>query len=215
MKHFLIFALVGAVGVAGGTSLAFGQDAHPQHGSKHKVTKASLPASPGKHPPSTPQNQEKKPEASGQQPADQGNKSTSGRVGEKGVPKPGQKPSAHKGPPRPGKGSKPGAGDYKWDDYMRDLEKANQEEQAGMQEELLPGLAVAGGAVAGLPGGPSGAGAGAAGAAIANGQQLIQAKSQEAKGLWDGLSATGKFIWSELNDSAKAKPRPKNGRSPG
>jgi hypothetical protein len=215
MKRFLIFALVGALGVAGGTGLAFGQDAHPQHGSKPQATKASPPASPGKHPPSTPETQVKKPSPPPPPKKDTRSKPPSHRDVKVDVPKGGPKPTAKKNPAKPGKGSKPDAGAYTWDDYMRDLDKANKEGMAGQQEELLPDLAVLGGAVAGSPGGPAGAAAGAGGAAIANAPQLIDAKAKEAKSLWDGVSATGKFIWSELNDSSKSKPRPKNARPTG
>jgi hypothetical protein len=210
MKRFLIFALVGAFGVAGGTGLAFGKDDHSKPGSKPQATKTSPTPTPGKHPPSKPQTEPKKPVPPVHRPVDRGNKSGNGRIVEKGVSKSGQRSPDHKDPAKPGKGSKPGAGDYTWDDYVRDLDKATKEEMAGQQEELVPDFAVAGGAIGGAAGGPAGVALGAGGAAIANAPQLIDAKAKEAKGLWDGVSATGKFIWSGLNDMSKSNPRPKS-----
>jgi hypothetical protein len=207
MKRFLVLAVAGALGVAGGTGLAFGQTVHPQTPTKPQATKVSPAPAPGKHPPSAPQTQANKPAPPVQRPADRGNKSTSGRSVEKGVPKPGQPSPAHKGPAQPGKGSKPGAGSYSWDDYRRDLDKANQEQRDGTLEELPADLEIVGGAVAGE-------GLGGLGAAIKNAPTLIDAKSKELKGVWDGLSATGKFIGARANDAQKSSQgpaKPKNG----
>src|SRR5262249_12252155 len=49
MRRFLVLALVGALGLAGGTGLAFGENARPQTPSKPQAKKVSPPASPGKH----------------------------------------------------------------------------------------------------------------------------------------------------------------------
>jgi hypothetical protein len=117
-----------------------------------------------------------------------------------------------KGQAKPGNGSPRGAGSYSWDDYKRDLDKANQEQLDGSLEELPADAAVAGGAIAGIPAGPPGIVGGALVGFGATGQQLIQGKEQELKGAWDGLSATGKFIGARLNDAQKSNPRPTNPR---
>jgi hypothetical protein len=195
MKRFLVLALVGAWSLAGSIGLAFGQTGQPQTPTKPQATKPTPPLPPKKDPRKLPTKESKPP---------------SHRGVKVDVPKGGPRTPAKKGPAKPGKSSKPGAGGYSWDDYKRDMDKANQEQRDGMQEELLPDLAVVGGAVAGSVGGPPGAAAGAAGAAIANAPQLIDAKSKELKGTWDGLSATGKFIGSWFNDMSKSNPRPKN-----
>jgi hypothetical protein len=123
------------------------------------------------------------------------------------VAKRGQRPPAHKSPAKPGKGSKPGAGSYSWDDYLRDLGKAGQEELDGVLEELPADAEIVGGAIAGD-------GVGALGPAIANAPKLIDAKLKEQKATSDALSATGKFLGARITDAQKANQRPakpKNG----
>jgi hypothetical protein len=225
MKRFLILALVGAWSLAGSTGLAFGANDGPQPGSKPKATKASPTPAAGKSQPSTPQTQAKKPSPPPppkkhppSKPPTQASKPPDHRKVVVDVPKGGPKPPAKKdptkpGPAKPGNGSKPGKGSYSWDDYKRDLDKANQELRDGNNEELLAELPVAGAAIMGIPGGPPGILTGAGGAALANAPQLIDAKAKEVKGTWDGLSATGKFIGSWFNDTFKSKPRPKNAPS--
>jgi hypothetical protein len=105
MKRFLVFALVGALSLAGGMSLAFGQKAGSKPGSNPKATIVHPHAPPGKHPPSKsppqikkPLPQAKKSSPQAQRPHAQAGKSTSHRgvVGE--APKHGQQPPAQKGP---------------------------------------------------------------------------------------------------------------------
>jgi hypothetical protein len=202
MKRFLVLAFVGAWSLAGSTGLAFGQTGHPQTPTKPQATKPTPPPPPKKDTRSKPPTQASKPPDHRKVVVD---------VPKKGGPKPmAKKRQAKPGSAKPGNGSKSGAGSYTSDDYKRDLEKSGQEVLSGIQEELVPDLAVAGGAVAGSAGGPPGAGLGAAGAAIANAPQLLDAKSKETKGIVDGLSATGKAIGSWFNGMTKSKPRPKN-----
>jgi hypothetical protein len=94
------------------------------------------------------------------------------------------------------------------------MEKANQENRDGLMKELPADLEILGGAVSGARGGETGAALGAAGAAIKNAPRLIEAKSEELKGTWDGLSATGKFIGARVSDAEKAiqgQAKPRNG----
>jgi hypothetical protein len=60
MKRFLVFVLVGALGVAGGTAPAFGQKGGPQPRPTPQAMKAPPPASPGKGSPSKSPAQAKK-----------------------------------------------------------------------------------------------------------------------------------------------------------
>ena len=123
------------------------------------------------------------------------------------MPKRGQRPLAHKGPAKPGNGSKPGAGSYSWDDYVQDLGEAGQEEVDGVLEELPADAEIVGGALAGD-------GVGALVPAIANAPKLIDAKVKEQKATSDALSATGKFIGARVNDAQKSNQgpaKPKNG----
>jgi hypothetical protein len=199
MKRFLVLALVGALGLAGGAGLALGGNDGHQPRPKPPAAKAHPPAAPGKRPPSKSPPQAKKAPPQTQRPHAQASKAT---------------PRAQKGPAKPGKGSKPGAGSYSWDDYKRDLDKANQEQRDGMLEELPAELEIVGGAVSGIPKGKAGIAAGAGGAAIKNLPKLIDAKSKEVKGTWDELSATEKFIGARINDAQKAiqgPAKPKNG----
>jgi hypothetical protein len=217
MKRFLVLALVGAWSLAGSTGLAFGANDGPQTGSNPKATKANPTPPAGKSQPSTPQTQAKKPtpppppkKDTRSKPPTPASKPPEHRKVVVDVPKGGPKPMAKKGQAKPGKGSKPGAGSYTSDDLKRDLDKSGKEVLDGIEEELVPDLAIAGGAVAGIPGGPAGVAIGAAGAAIPNAPQLIDAKSKETKGVVDGLSATGKFIGSWFNGMTKSNPTPKN-----
>ena len=179
MKRFLVLALVGALGLVGGTGLAFGQQDGPQPHSKPQATKAHPPAAPGKRPPRKSGPQAKKAPSQAQRASAQGSKSPSRRNVGVGMPKRGQRPLAHKGPAKPGKGPKPGAGSYSWDDYKRDLDKANQEQRDGMLEELPADLEIVGGAVSGIPKGKAGILAGAGGAAIKNLPKLVDTKSKD------------------------------------
>src|SRR5262249_46825622 len=120
------------------------------------------------------------------------------------APKHGPRPPAHKGPAKGGKGSPHGPKGYSWDDYNRDMEKANKENRDGMMKELLPDLEILGGAVSGARGGAPGAARGAAGAAIKNAPKLIEAKAEELKATWEELSATGKFLGARISDAQKA-----------
>jgi hypothetical protein len=200
MRRFHVFALVAVVSLAGTLGLAFGQSGHPQPGAKSQATKPRPPAPPGKRPPSKALPQAKKsPTHGGQQP-----------VGPRGK-------GPHltgKGQAKGGKGSKGGAGRYSSDDYKRDLNKAGEEVLDGFKEEFVPDLAIAGGFVAGSPGGPLGAAAGAAGMAIPNAPQLIDAKDRELKGAWDAATATERYAGSWLNgffNSNRPPAQSKNG----
>src|SRR6516165_889386 len=51
MKRFVVLVLMGALSVAGETSLAFGQNAHPQPGSNPQAKKAQPPSAHAKRPP--------------------------------------------------------------------------------------------------------------------------------------------------------------------
>jgi hypothetical protein len=198
MKRFLIFALVGALSLAGGTDLAFGQTGHPQTPTKSQATNSSPTPAPGnKRPPSPPPPKKQPP-----------SKPPDHRKVVVDVPKGGPKPPAKKDPTKagqakPGNGSKPGTGSYSWDDYKRDLDKGVKEQQDGLKEEGPADLQILGGAVLGLAGGPAGPAVGATGAAIINGPQLVDGKLLQAKGTWDGVVATGKLIGSWFNGTFK------------
>jgi hypothetical protein len=105
MKRFLVFALVGALSLAGSTGLAFGQKADPKSGPNSKATIVHPLASPGKHPPSKSPPQIKKPSPQAKKshpqahrtPAQAG-KSTNPRAAVGKAPKHGQQPLAKKGP---------------------------------------------------------------------------------------------------------------------
>ena len=199
MKRLLVLALVGALSMAGGTGLAFGQTTHPQLRSTSQATKPRPPAAPGERPPSKSQARVKKSAPQAHRPSAQLSKSPR-RV--------------QKGPTKRGNGPQRGAGSYSLDDYKRDMEKANQENRDGLLEELPADLEILGGAVSGARGGPDGAALGAGGAALKNAPKLIDAKSKELKGTWDELSATGKFIGARINDAEKAiqgPAKPRNG----
>jgi hypothetical protein len=197
MKRFLVFALFGALSVAGGTGMAFGQHARSQAHSTPQATKPRPPAPPAKRQPSKSLSQVKKSPSQAHQPPAKRSKSPS---------------QAHKGQAKPGKGPQRGEGSYSWDDYMRDLSKANQEERDGVWEQLPGELQVAGAAIAGSTAGPPGVVGGALGAVGKNLPQLVEGKEKELKGDWDGISATGKFIGARLNDISKSNPRPTNPR---
>jgi hypothetical protein len=121
----------------------------------------------------------------------------------RGVPKHGPRPPAHTGPAKGGKGPPHGSKSYSWDDYKRDLDKANKEQRDGLLEELPADLEVLGGAL-------EGGGMGALGATIKNAPKLIKGKAQEAKGEWDALSATGKFLGARINEAEKSNQHQAN-----
>jgi hypothetical protein len=202
MKRFVVLVLMGALSVAGETSLAFGQNVHPQPGSNPQAKKAQPSSAHAKRPPSKSPTQVKKSAPQAQRPVAQAGKSPSHRGLKVDVPKGGPQPPAKKSP------AKPGSGSYSWDDYTRDFGKASQELQDGENEDLAAELQVAGGALAGATGGPPGVLLGAGGEALANLPQLIQGKAKELKGAWDGVSATGKFIGAEIDNMSKSNPRP-------
>jgi hypothetical protein len=128
MKRFLVLALVGPLGVAGGTSLAFGASNDTQPGSKPQATKVSPTPTP-----STPQTQVKKPVPPVRRP-DPKKENTGGRIKEKSMPKSGERPPTPKGPTKAGKGEKSGKGSYSWNDYKRDLDKDYKELEDGVKE---------------------------------------------------------------------------------
>jgi triacylglycerol lipase len=73
MKRFLVFALCGALTLAGGIGLALGQNGGPPPLSKGKATKQGSPAPPGKGPPGkSPTQMQAPPKAQGKAPAKQG-----------------------------------------------------------------------------------------------------------------------------------------------
>jgi hypothetical protein len=188
MTRLLIFALVGALSLAGGTGLAFGEDAGPKTPTKPQAKKPA-PTPPKKQPPSKPPTQTNKP--------------PSHRDVKVDVPKGGPQPTANKNPAKPGNGSKPGAGSYSLDDLNRDLKKANQEQWDGFKEELPVDAAM----VATAASGGSLVAVGAAGIA-AGGQQFVHGKYLQLKGQWDGLAATGKFIGSWFNNNSQSNSVP-------
>jgi hypothetical protein len=207
MKRFLVLALVGALGLAGGTGSVFGQNGGPNPHPKPQATKAHPPAAPGKRPPKKSPPQAKKAPSQAKRASAKGSKPPSRRNVGVGMPKRGQRPLTHKDPAGPGNGSKPGAGSYSWDEYVKDLGTAGQEELDGVLEELPADAEIVGGAIAGD-------GAGAIGPAIANAPKLIDAKLKEQKATSDALSATGKFIGARVNDAQKSNQgpaKPKNG----
>ena len=136
MTRFLIFALAGALSLAGGTGLAFGENAGPKTPTKPQAKKPAPPP-PKKQPPS--------------KPATQATKPPSHRDVKVDVPKGGPQPTANKTPAKPGNGSKPGAGSYSLDDLNRDLKKANQEQWDGFKEELPVDAAMVATAASGRP----------------------------------------------------------------
>jgi hypothetical protein len=107
MQRFLILAVVGVLSLAGGTGLALGENARPKTPSRPQATKATPPASPGKHPPMTPSTPVKKSGPSAQRPHAQAGKSPSHRGVVVNVPKQGERPGAHNGPK--GRGQQPPA----------------------------------------------------------------------------------------------------------
>jgi hypothetical protein len=196
MARFLVFALVGAFSVAGSRGLAFGQTAHPQPRSKSQAKKPRPPAPPGKRPPSKAAPQAKK-------------SPTHATRGQRPVGPRGKSPRlTRKGLAKGGKGAKGGAGNYSFDDYKRDLDKGLKEQRDGILEELPADLKIIGGAVSGARGGPEGAALGAGGAAIANAPQLLHGKYLQGKGLWDGLSATERFLGARVSDTFKSNRPP-------
>jgi hypothetical protein len=125
MMRFLVFALVGALCVAGSTALALGDNKSPPSPAKPQPKKGNPTPTPGKKSPP-------------------GHKSVV-----IDVPKGGPQPTANKNPAKPGNGSKPGAGSYSLADYKRDLDKGVKEQQDGTLEELPADLQILGGAVGG------------------------------------------------------------------
>ena len=105
MKRLLVFALVGALSLAGSTGLAFGQKTDPKHGSNSKEKMVHPLAPPAKQPPSKsppqikkPSPQAKKSHPQAQRPHAQAGKPTSNRGMVGKAPKQGQQPTAKKGP---------------------------------------------------------------------------------------------------------------------
>ena len=105
MKRLLVFALVGALSLAGSTGLAFGQKTDPKHGSNSKEKIVHPLAPPAKQPPSKsppqikkPSPQAKKSHPQAQRPHAQAGKPTSNRGMVGKAPKQGQQPPAQKGP---------------------------------------------------------------------------------------------------------------------
>ena len=75
MKRFLVLAVVGVLGVAGGTGVAFGENGGHKPTPKPQATKAQPPAAPGKHTPSKSPPQVKHSAHPAQQPHAQASKS--------------------------------------------------------------------------------------------------------------------------------------------
>jgi hypothetical protein len=185
MTRFLVFTLIGAFNLAGGTGLAFGQNVHPKSHPTAQATKVHPQAS-GKRPPSSSSPQMKKALSQAQRPPAKRSKSPL---------------RTQKGPAKPGKGPQRGTGGYSWDNYKRDMLKAGKEVLDGELKELPGELEIAGDAAAkDVPG--------AIGAAIKNAPDILSGKVEEIEGEQDAAVDTEKFIGARFNDFFKSKGAP-------